>query len=142
MKNLAKMLGLTMILGAFLSAAPARAWYDQDGNWHSGGWHRMEESRVFFRDSDRTFLRGYVNQSSVFCPLAGHRRACVQRPQNVVFFQPGSVIPRDVTYTELPESVSARLPAAPQGTIYVRANDNIYLMNRHDRMVIDAINVF
>src|SRR5262249_26037110 len=128
MKNHAKLLGMALILGAFVSA-PACAWYDSDGNWHSGKWRHMEESRVVFRDSDRAFLRNYINTSSAYCPLSSQVRVCVPRPDNVAFYRPGSMLPRNMNYVVLPESVAARLPPAPEGTVYVRANDNVYLIN-------------
>ena len=33
MKNLAKMLCLTLVCCFLLSGTPAKAWYDSDGNW-------------------------------------------------------------------------------------------------------------
>ena len=144
MKNLAKMLGIAMVCGALLSGAPAKAWYDSEGNWHSGRWHHLSENRVVFREGDRVFLRNYVYANGMYCPPGSvpRHRHCVERPGNVVFYRPGTVLPSEVVYSPLPYEVTERLAPAPYGTVYVRANDNIYLINRRDRTIVDAINLF
>ena len=141
MKNLAYLLGLILICGVLLTGAPAKAWYDADGNWHSGKWHRLSDDRVVFRDSDRVFLKHYINTNSVYCVTNArlHRQRCVERPANVVFYRPGTILPETVYYTPLPPAVTARLAPAPAGTMYVRSNDSIYLVNRRDRAILDAV---
>ena len=144
MKPMAKMLGLAVICGALLSGTPAKAWYDSDGNWHSGHWHSIAENRVVFRDTDRVFLEHYIDTNGVYCRaggLAGNKQ-CVARPGNDVFYRPGMMLPETVSYEPLPSSVTQRLAPAPTGTVYVRANDNIYLMNQSDRTVVDSVNLF
>ena len=145
MKNLAKLLGLALICGALFAGRPAQAWYDADGNWHSGKWHRLSDDRVVFRDSDRVFLKRYINSNSMYCATTGarlSRHRCVERPASVVFYRPGTVLPQTVYYTPLPAAVTARLAPAPAGTVYVRADDNIYLVNRRDRTIVDAVDLF
>jgi hypothetical protein len=144
MKNFAKMLALAVLFGSLLAGTPAKAWYDADGNWHSGRLHRIDNNRVVFRPTDRTYLRNYIYANGMYCPpgTRPHHRRCVARPGNVVFYRPGTMLPSTVTYSPLPYNVTARLAPAPVGTVYVRANDNIYLINRRDRTIIDAVNLF
>jgi hypothetical protein len=144
MRNLATKLGLAVICAALLYGVPAQAWYDQSGNWHSDRWHREQrEQRVFFRDNDRVYLGHYIYANGMYCPpgTRPHHRHCEARPGNVVFYRPGTAIPSTVVYQPLPYSVTARLAAPPPGAVYVRANDNVYLINRRDRTVIDAVNL-
>lgn len=144
MMNLAKMLAFAVLCGALFAGTPAKAWYDADGNWHSGRLHRVKENRVVFRPGDRIYLRDYIYANSMFCP-PGFRpqyRKCVERQGKIVHYRPGTLLPGTVAYTPLPDHVMARLSPAPAGTVYVLANDNIYLINRRDRMIIDAVNLF
>jgi hypothetical protein len=144
MKNIAKMLAFAALFGALLAGTPAKAWYDADGNWHSGRWHRISDNRVVFRTNDRVYLRNYIYANGMYCPpgTRPHHRHCEARPGKVVFYRPGTMLPSTVAYAPLPYSVTARLAPAPAGTVYVRANDNIYLINRRDRTIVDALNLF
>ena len=144
MKSIAKMLAFAVLCGALFAGTPAQAWYDSDGNWHSGRLLRVNENRVVFRTNDRTYLRNYIYANGMYCPpgTRPHHRRCVARPGKVVFYRPGAMLPSNVVYSPLPYNVTARLAPAPAGTVYVRANDNIYLINRRDRTIIDALNLF
>lgn len=139
MENVRKLLGLTIIAVALMSAGSAKAWYDSDGNWHSERIRHVEQNRVVFRDSDRIVLKNYITTNSVRCSDRDHRRHCVERRTNSVFYHPGMTLPQTVIYRPLPSTVTTRLTPAPEGTVYVHANDDVYLINRKNRAIIDAV---
>lgn len=139
MKTLMNLLGAVAVLTAM--SAPAMADWD---DWHHNRHWRHHENRVIIRDNDRVILRNYVTSHRYYCPpgTVARRFGCVARPNNVIFYRPGEYLPRSVAYTEVPYSISSRLAPPPYGAVYVRSGDDIYLMNRRDRTILDAINLF
>ena len=84
------------------------------------------KAALYFQDNDRVVLRSYVT-------------TLPQSSTTVTYYNPGSVIPETVTYTELPVTVSSKLVAPPQGDKYVVIGRNVYLLNPEKRMIVDAI---
>jgi hypothetical protein len=146
MKHLAKVLGLAMVCGALLSCAPAKAWYDSDGYWHhSRRWREpVREQVAGFSEGDRAYLTGFLKANGKYCPDQPIPRAksCAPRPAVTSFYPPGTIMPKRVKYARLPSYVTTHLSEAPAGAIYVRSSDNVYLINRKNRTVIDAISLF
>lgn len=138
MKKLLNLLGAIAVLGTM--SAPAMAEWDG----HHYHWRHHNNERVIIRDNDRVVLRNYITSNRFYCPpgsFARHNR-CVEPSRRVVVYSPGQYMPRDVYYSELPYSISSRLAPPPYGAVYVRSGDNVYLMNRRDRTILDAINLF
>ncbi len=81
---------------------------------------------VYFRDPDRVILKDYVTAPS----------------ENVTFYSPGTILPETVTYTELPSTVTTKLVPAPAGATYVSSGGNVYLINKSDRKIIDAVQLY
>jgi len=144
MKKLPAPIVVFSILGV-LAATPvlAQGWDGEGWYWkHGFGHHR--QSQVIFDDDDRAVIRGYIGRHRYYCPFGTipQRGGCVTPPANVVFYRPGEVLPDTVVYTELPGYVVADLAPPPPGAIYVRAGDDVYLMSKRDRTILNAINLF
>jgi hypothetical protein len=83
-------------------------------------------AEVYFRDTDRVILKDYVTAPS----------------ETTTFYSAGTVLPETVTYTELPATVTTKLVAAPAGDEYVSAGGNVYLIDKSNRKVIDAVQLY
>jgi hypothetical protein len=87
----------------------------------AGAW-----ANIYFRDSDRITLRNYI-----FAPA-----------DRGILYHPGSPLPENVNYTELPPSITVNLPPPPKGAVYVSSGGNVYLLDRSTRMVVDSLSVY
>lgn len=136
MKKLTLMLGVAALAGGLTVAAPA-----------------ANAETVMFTTQNRTYLGDWIMETNKGCPAGTtlvkekhllrdpSYRCIAPRGQKTVFYAPGTVIPQTVTYTELPTTVVEHLPAAPAGQIYVTSDNNIYLLNRENRTVVDAVTI-
>lgn len=139
MKKLTEILTLAVVCGGLLAGIPARAdWMDSRGIWH-----RSPPRTVVFRDADRVYLRNYVLGDRRFCPAGTVQRGnhCITRFDRTVYYRPGKYLPSTVVYEPLPGYVTARLATPPAGAIYVRAGNNIYLVSRRNRLILDAVSL-
>lgn len=84
------------------------------------------QADIYFRDPDRVVLREYVTAPA----------------ERVTFYAPGTVLPETITYTELPTTVTTRLLSPPSGAVYVSAGGNVYLLDKRNRRVIDAVQLY
>lgn len=136
MKKLTLMLGVAAIAGGLTVAAPA-----------------ANAETVMFTTQNRTYLGDWIMETNKGCPAGTtlvkekhllrdpSYRCMAPRGQKTVFYTPGTVIPQTVTYTELPTTVVQQLPTPPAGQIYVTSDNNIYLLNRDNRTVVDAVTI-
>ena len=76
---------------------------------------------TYFRDDDRAVLRSYATTTTT--DNAGN---------------PGSVLPGTVTYKVLPDNVTTKLVAPPQGDEYTIIGNNAYLVSHDKRVVIET----
>ncbi|HTK84589.1 MAG TPA: hypothetical protein VL625_05830 [Patescibacteria group bacterium] len=113
MRHVKTLLGLAVIGGTLACALPSHA-----------------ATTVYFRDNDRTVLRSYVTQPTGTTETV------------TTYYQPGTTIPGTVTYTTLPNEVTAQLAPAPEGDQYVVIGSNAYLIDPDKRVVIDATRVY
>jgi hypothetical protein len=137
MKNFAKIMGAAALC-TMIGVSVARA------------------ETVVLQDSDRDVIREYVYESHGGCPagtvmtekqrwfgLVHPQHNCViPKGATVTFYQPGTVIPDTVTYTQLPTTVTTQLPAAPAGAVYVTSGNGVYLIDPTTRRVVDTINIY
>ena len=81
---------------------------------------------VYFRDNDREVLRNYVTTTP-------------SPDSTVTFYSTGATLPDTITYTEVPAAVTSRLSPPPAGDEYVTVGRNVYLIDRSNRTVVDAL---
>jgi hypothetical protein len=136
MKKLPLMLGVAALAGGLTVAAPS-----------------ANAETVVFTQQNRTYLGDWIMETNNGCPsgttlvkekhlLRDPSYRCIApRGQKTVFYTPGTVIPQTVTYTELPTTVVQQLPPPPSGQVYVTADNNVYLLNRENRTVVDAVTI-
>lgn len=134
MSKLAKFLSMAVVAGALVSGA-------------------AQAETVYLTTESRTYVSDWVIAQNNGCPpgttlvkkehlLRNDSYRCVApRNAGVVFYKPGTIIPKTVTYTALPTEVVAKLPAPPTGQIYVSANNNVYLLDPESRTVVDGVAV-
>lgn len=138
MKNIAKLLGAAAICGGVMigSAAHADTIVLQNGDreviqqWAYDNYHGCPPGTVM-QENKRLFglMHPYHN--------------CVpDKNATVTVYQPGTIIPDTVTYTELPSTVTAKLPPAPAGDVYVSSGSGVYVLNPRTRTVVDTIKVY
>ncbi len=113
MRHMKTLIGLAVIGGTLACTLPARA-----------------DTTVYFRDNDRTVLRSYVTKPTT------------TETVTTTYYQPGTTIPDTVTYTTLPNDVTAQLVPPPSGDQYVVIGSNAYLIDPNKRVVIDATRVY
>lgn len=136
MTNGMKSFCLALAAALALNCAPAAA-----DNGRQEGWKR----HYFIYDNDRDVLRGYIRKHRwYYCPPGTYKRGhhCVIPRGHPVFYTPGSRLPYDVYYTELPPYLVAELAPPPPGAVYVRHYDDIYLIDARTRLVLDALSLF
>lgn len=136
MKKLTLMLGVAALAGGLTVAASA-----------------AQAETVMFTTQNRTYLSDWIMETNNGCPAGStlvkekhllrdpSYRCIAPRGRKTVFYAPGTVIPQTVTYTELPSTVVSHLPAAPAGQVYVTSDNNVYLLNRENRTVVDAVTI-
>ena len=126
--------------------------HDDHHDWNDGHghydprWHG--HPHIVFRDNDRAIITSYINAHRHYCPPGTHRgkhhrQTCLANHQGqVVFYNPGNYLPAEEGYTELPPDLLRQLAPLPPDFAYERSGDNVYLMNKTDRTITDAINLF
>jgi hypothetical protein len=131
------MLGAAAICGGLMASAPAKA------------------QTITIEDRDRMLLSDWVYINNKGCPPGSTRmkkehflglgkptyRCVVPKNSNVTFYQPGTVLPQTVTYTELPSYIVDALPPPPSGQVYVSADNAVYLIKPETRTVVDSVTV-
>ncbi len=110
MKTLTKLLSLTIISGGLIASLPAKA-------------------DTYFRDNDRAVLRSYATTTTT--DSAGNS-------VTTTYYKPGTVLPSTVTYAALPDTVTTKLAAPPQGDEYTIIGNNAYLISHDKRVVIET----
>lgn len=135
MKKLAIIAGAVAICGGLLAAIPAQA------------------QTITIEDRDRMLLSDWVYINNKGCPPGSKPmkkehflglgkptyRCVVPKASNVNFYQPGTVLPQTVTYTELPSYLVDALPPAPSGQVYVSADNAVYLIKPETRTVVETV---
>ena len=138
MKAVVAAAGFAVLYGTLVSSAPARA------------------ETVILQDTDRDVVREYVYVKYKGCPpgtvmkkkeryfgLVKPYHSCIPAGgANVTVYQPGTIIPQTVTYSELPTTVVSRLPAPPTGATYVTTDTEVYLVNPETRTVVETVNLW
>lgn len=114
MRTFTRVIGVAVLAGGLFASLPASA-------------------AIYFKDTDREVLRSYVTVSP-----SGTSTTTTQT--TTTYYEPGTVLPETVTYTELPTTVVSRLSPPPEGDTYVTIGSNAYLIDR-DRKVVDAIRI-
>ena len=135
MKKLTLMLGVAAVCGGMMTSAPVRA-----------------ETYVL-QTENRVMLSDWVIAQNRGCPIGSvsvkkehllrdpSYRCMVPKTSKMVVYQPGTAIPSTVTYTNLPEEVTLKLPAPPKDQIYVSSDNNVYLIKRDNRTVVESVTV-
>jgi hypothetical protein len=80
---------------------------------------------TYFRSEDRPVLYNYITT--------------IPPSRTVTFYTPGTALPGDVAYTELPANVTTRLVSPPAGDRIVYIGRNVYLIEPQKRVVVDAL---
>jgi hypothetical protein len=84
------------------------------------------KANVYFRDNDRDVLRNYITSTPT--------------PDTAVtFYGPGASLSDTTDYTEVPAAVTSQLSPPPAGDEYVTVGRNVYLIDRMNRTVVDAL---
>ena len=93
-------------------------------------------------DNGRAALRAFIEeQRDRACDAAedGSPKQCVTPEQQVNIVQPGGILPPEVNIVPVPDTVTGRIPDAPNLTKYVYAANNVYLIDINTRRVIDVV---
>jgi hypothetical protein len=101
-----------------------------------------EQSTYTIPENGRASLRAFIeDERERACDAAenGSPKTCVTPEQQVNIVQPGGVLPPEVNIVPVPDSVTGRMPDAPNLTKYVYAASNVYLIDIKTRRVIDVV---
>ncbi len=101
-----------------------------------------EMSTYTIPENGRTALRAFIeDERDRACDAAedGSPKQCVTPQQQVNIVQVGSVLPPEVNIVPVPDTVTGRIPSAPNLTKYVYAANNVYLIDVNTRRVIDVV---
>ncbi|MCC7036226.1 MAG: hypothetical protein IT560_02855 [Alphaproteobacteria bacterium] len=101
-----------------------------------------EQSTFTIPENSRTALRAFIeDERDRACDAAegGSPKPCVTPEQQVNIVPPGEVLPPDVNIVPVPDTVTGRIPGAPNLTKYVYAASNVYLIDINTRRVIDVV---
>lgn len=135
MKDFVKIASVAAICGSLLYTAVPVLAADWELKFNS------EQARIYFGPHDRIVLRDYVDHAHrAYCP-EGTLATAGGCAEQVAFYTPGTYLPDYVYYTELPDQVVAQISPPPPGTVYVRVHDNVYLMNRDNRGILNALSL-
>jgi hypothetical protein len=110
--------GLAMIFGATAARPAAADWVDKSGIWHASSGKSAAAPKT--RDAGAATKRTEVAFTS---PA---RKAKVRRLKHI----------------PAPKEQVVRLRPPPVGTYYIRAHNNIYLVDRRSRRILDGIRIF
>ncbi len=101
-----------------------------------------EMSTYTIPENGRASLRSFIEtERDRACDAAeaGSPKTCVTPEQQVNIVQPGGILPPEVNIVPVPDTVTGRIPAAPNLTRYVYAASNVYLIDINTRRVIDVV---
>ncbi len=152
MTKMKTFLGLAVVCAGLMTGAAAQA---QDNAMTSSSSTTTTTTR-YFAPEQRTVVSNWImQQNKDQCPagttrikethLMGLRdpsyKCIAPKGSTMTFYKPGTVLPSTVTYTELPSTVVTQLPPAPEGEAYVTTDNNVYLVNKQTRTVVDGVTV-
>lgn len=134
MKTFVSLLAMATVAGGLYASTPAAAEFEVRYNNYD---------RVYFTPRDRTIIRTYVTTQGPgeICP-PGMYSTALGCHEKTTYFVPGTRMPETIYYSELPSDVVMQLEPPPPGMVYVRVDDNVYLMNRTDRSIVTGLNLF
>lgn len=128
-----------MFLAIAVMVAPAWAQFTPDFSLIQ----EKEVADFLIPEGNRSALRTYIEQERERACDANELRdvavPCVTADTVVTAFQPGTILPPDVTATKLPLEVSRMLDDTPAFTQYVYAANNVYLIEQQTRRIVDVV---
>ena len=101
-----------------------------------------EQSTYTIPENGRSALRAFIeDERERACDAAEgvSPKPCVTPEQQVSIVQPGAILPPEVNIVPVPDTVTGRIPDAPNLTKYVYAASNVYLIDINTRRVIDVV---
>ena len=152
MTKMKTFLGLAVVCAGLMTAGIANA---QDTASSSSTQTTTTTTR-YFQPEQRTIVSNWImQQNKDQCPAGTTRikethlfglrdpsyKCLAPKGSTMSFYKPGTVLPSTVTYTDLPSTVVTQLPAAPEGEAYVTSDNNVYLVNKQTRTVVDGVTV-
>ena len=141
---------LAFALAITLAAGPALAekseFKNKKGSKEQRTEQREKESReariVHFQDNHHTVVREYYVEQyrTGRCPpgLAKKNNGCMP-PGHAKRWQVGQPLARNVVYYEVPAPLVTQFGPAPTGYRYVRVDDDILLISKATRVIVDAL---
>ena len=101
-----------------------------------------EQSSYAIPENGRAALRAFIEQErDRVCEAAegGSPKTCVTPEQQVNIVQPGGILPPEINIVPVPDTITGRMPDAPNLSKYVYAASNVYLIDINTRRVIDVV---
>ena len=150
MTNVKNFLGLAVVCAGLMTGAVAHAQTTATSS------QTTTTTTRYFAPEQRTVVSNWImSQNKDQCPAGTTRvkethlfglrdpsyKCIAPKGSTMTFYKPGTVLPSTVTYTEVPQTLVTQLPAAPEGEIYVSADNNVYLINKQTRTVVDGVTV-
>lgn len=139
-----RLAAVVAVSGTLMAVNAARADWDNPYTYSSHDQHheavrtaaqRETRENVAIRDEDRRRIHDYVARE--------HMRRCPHgcRAPHVVYYNRGTFLPREVVYEPLPQDIYAQLAPPPPYAMYVRVDDNAYLINTATREILDGVSL-
>lgn len=103
------------------------------------GNERRETRR--FQENDRKIIRQYMQERGhKMCPpgLAKKNNNCLP-PGHARHYEIGKRLAPDVSYVDVPYELRRHLAPAPYGYKYVRVDNDVLLMSKDDRTIMDVV---
>lgn len=100
---------------------------------------RRETRRI--QDNDRKIIRQYMQERGhKMCPpgLAKKNNNCLP-PGHARHYEIGKRLAPDVSYIDVPYELRRHLTPAPYGYKYVRVDNDVLLMSKDDRTILDVV---
>jgi Ni/Co efflux regulator RcnB len=117
---------------------------DRNNDRHDSGHERYHGShREAFNDNDRQSIRVYMHRHHHHwdCPTGLARKHNGCRPPGKARYEVGRRLPDGVEYVVAPYQLRRHLHPAPHGYQYIRVDDDVLLMSKNDRTIIDAVSL-
>jgi len=115
---------------------------DHKEHGHKDDHHHGKEKKRHFEERDRTVIREYYEQEfrAGHCPpgLEKKHNGCLP-PGQAKQWTVGRPLPPNVTYYELPQSVTVRLTPPPMGYRYIRVANDLLMIATGTGMIMEAI---
>lgn len=130
MKNLSFSLSMVALCAGVAMVSPTQAQ------------QTYEMSTYTIPENGRSALRSFIEderERACDAAEAGSPKQCVTPEQQVNIVQPGGILPPEVNIVPVPDTVTGRIPDAPNLTKYVYAANNVYLIDINTRRVIDVV---